>query len=306
MNIELLRQHFGSRLQENFRLAGITTSRVGGPASFFVVCNSVAELAADVQYLWQNNIPLQVLGSGSNVLVSDQGVECVILQNKAKKFVFETLKGQPVVNAESGATLVTIVREAAQKGFDGLVWASTVPGTLGGAIYGNAGAHGSDMSQTLVMAEILHREKGMLSMNAEQMQYAYRSSILKRSPGTAVILSAVLALKPGNPEEIKAAIQVNAEKRRRTQPSGSCFGSTFKNPAGDSAGRLIEAAGLKGTRIGGVEISTLHANFMINDGTGSAENYRSLVLLAQKTVLEKFGVKLELEIEMIGKWQEIA
>ena len=303
MNIELLRQYFGSRLQENIRMAGITTARVGGNAPCVVVCSSAAELAADVQYLWQNDIPLQVLGSGSNLLVSDQGVDVVILHNKAKKFVFENLEGQPVVNAESGATLITIVREAAQKGFDGLVWASTIPGTLGGAVYGNAGAHGSDMNHSLVMAEILHREKGMLSMSAEQMQYAYRSSILKRSPGSAVILSAVLALQPGDPDEIKAAIQVNADKRRCTQPSGSCFGSTFKNPAGDSAGRLIEAAGLKGTRIGGVEISTLHANFMINDGTGCAEDYRRLVLLAQQTVFEKFGVKLELEIEMIGKWQ---
>ncbi|MDO9120848.1 MAG: UDP-N-acetylmuramate dehydrogenase, partial [Anaerolineaceae bacterium] len=217
---------------------------------------------------------------------------------------FETLEDQPVVNAESGATLITIVREAAQKGYDDLVWASTIPGTLGGAVYGNAGAHGAEMSCNLVMAEILHREKGMLSMNAEQMQYAYRSSILKRSPGSAVILSAVLSLRPGDPQEIKAAIQANADKRRLTQPSGSSYGSTFKNPAGDSAGRLIEAAGLKGTRIGGVEISTLHANFMINDGTGCAQDYRTLMLMAQKAVFEKFGVKLELEIELIGKWQD--
>jgi UDP-N-acetylmuramate dehydrogenase len=304
MNKEQLTQHFGSRLQENLRMAGFTTSRVGGPAACVVTCSSVSELAADVLYLWQNDIPMQVLGSGSNILVSDLGVDRVILLNKAKKIVFEKIEGQPVVNAESGATLVTLVREAAQKGFDGLVWASTIPGTLGGAVYGNAGAHGADMSCSLVMAEILHREKGMLSMNAEQMQYSYRSSMLKRSPGSAVILSAVLSLRPGDSQEIKAAIQVNAEKRRCTQPSGSCFGSTFKNPAGESAGRLIEAAGLKGTRIGGVEISTLHANFMINDGTGTADDYRHLVLLAQQTVFEKFGVKLELEIEMIGKWQD--
>jgi UDP-N-acetylmuramate dehydrogenase len=303
-NLEQLRQHFGARLQENIRMAGLTTSRVGGPAACVASCSSAAELAADVQYLWQHDIPLQVLGSGSNILVSDQGVDRVILQNKAKKFVFETLEDQPVVNAESGATLITIVREAAQKGYDDLVWASTIPGTLGGAVYGNAGAHGAEMSCNLVMAEILHREKGMLSMNAEQMQYAYRSSILKRSPGSAVILSAVLSLRPGDPQEIKAAIQANADRRRLTQPSGSSYGSTFKNPAGDSAGRLIEAAGLKGTRIGGVEISTLHANFMINDGTGCAQDYRNLMLMAQKAVFEKFGVKLELEIELIGKWQD--
>ena len=167
----------------------------------------------------------------------------VILQNKAKKVIFESRNDQSVVKAESGATLITIVREAAQKGFNGLVWASTIPGTLGGAVYGNAGAHDGEISKSLVMAEILHREKGLLSMNAEQMEYSYRSSVLKRSPGSAVILSAVLSVHPGNPEDIKAAIQVNVDKRRLSQPTGPCFGSTFKNPVGDYAGRLIEAAG---------------------------------------------------------------
>jgi len=301
--IEQLRQHFGTRLQENIPLANFTTARVGGLAAGFVVCNSADELAADAQFLWKTITPFQVLGSGSNLLVSDAGVDMVILQNKAKDISFEIREGHPVVVAGSGATLITVVREAAQLGYDGLTWAATIPGTVGGAVYGNAGAHGGDMSCSLVMAEILHREKGRLSLNAEQMQYSYRSSVLKRSPGTAVVLSAALSLQPGDPEVIKAAIQANIDRRRLTQPTGPCFGSTFKNPAGDSAGRLIEAAGLKGTRIGGVEISTLHANFMVNDGTGSAEDYRRLVQLAQQTVLGKFGITLELEIEMIGKWQ---
>jgi len=301
---ERIKAHFGDRLQENIRLATLTTSRVGGPVPALVVCNSADELAADASFLWQNDIPMKVLGSGSNVLVGDAGIDCVILQNKARQISFETLAGQSVVRAESGSTLITVAREAAQKGFDGLVWASTIPGTLGGAVYGNAGAHGGDTAHSLVLAEILHREKGRLSLNAEQMEYSYRSSVLKRSPGSAVILSAVFALHHGNPAEIQAAVQANQQKRHLTQPTGSCFGSTFKNPVGDSAGRLIEAAGLKGTRIGGVEISPLHANFMLNDGTGSAEDYRSMIRLVQKTVFEKFGVRLELEIEMIGKWQD--
>ena len=305
IEIEKLEQYFGSRLQRNIKLSAYTTSRVGGEAGCFIVSNSAEELAADVHFLWDNDIPMQVLGSGANVLVSDQGIDKVILLNKAKAFSFETLGDQFLVNVESGATLSVVAREAAQRGFDGLVWASTVPGTVGGAVYGNAGAHGGDMSRSLIMAEILHREKGRLSLNAEQMEYAYRSSVIKRSPGMAVILSAKLALRPGNPDEIKAVVQANIEKRRLSQPSGACFGSTFKNPAGDSAGRLIEAAGLKGTRIGGVQISPVHANFLINDGTGTAEDYRRLVLLVKQTVFDKFGVKLELEIEMIGKWQDV-
>lgn len=302
--IDLIKQHFGTRLQENVRLSNHTTARVGGEARCFVVVNSADELAADVQFLWENDIPMQVLGSGANLLVSDLGIDAVILQNKAKTIIFQSQAGQPVVYAESGTTLITLARAAVLKGFDGLVWASTIPGTLGGAVYGNAGAHGSDMSKSLVMAEILHREKGRLSLTAEQMEYSYRSSVLKRSPGSAVILSAKLAIRQGNPAEIKAAVQANMDKRRLSQPTGACFGSTFKNPEGNSAGRLIETAGLKGFKIGGVEISPIHANFMLNDGSGTAEDYRRMIQLVKETVFEKFGVKLELEIEMIGKWQE--
>jgi UDP-N-acetylmuramate dehydrogenase len=302
--LDQIQQHFGSRLQENVKLSNHTTARVGGNARCFVVVNSANELAADVQFLWQNDIPMQVLGSGANLLVSDRGIDAVILQNKTKTIIFQTHAGQPVVYAESGTTMITLARAAVLKGFDGLVWASTIPGTLGGAVYGNAGTHESDMSKSLVMAEILHREKGRLSLTVEQMEYSYRSSVLKRSPGSAVILSAKLAIRQGNPAEIKAAVQSNMEKRRLSQPTGSCFGSTFKNPVGDSAGRLIEAAGLKGFKIGGVVISPIHANFMINDGSGTAEDYRSMIQLVKDTVFEKFGVKLELEIEMIGKWQD--
>lgn len=302
--LERIRSYFGTRLQEDFRLASVTTSRVGGAVACYATCGSAAELAADVQFLWQHDIPLLVLGSGANVLVGDGGLNAVVLHNKAKEVSFREIDGKAVVYAESGATLITVVREAAQRGLDGLVWGSTIPGTVGGAVYGNAGAHGGDMSKSLVMAEILHRDKGMLSMNAEQMEYTYRSSVLKRSPGEAVILAAALAVFPGNTADIKAAIQANIEKRRLSQPTGACFGSTFKNPPGDFAARLIEASGLKGTRVGGVEVSPLHANFLLNDGSGSAEDYRRLIEKVRQTVLNKFGVALELEIEMIGNWQD--
>ncbi|KAF0111098.1 MAG: UDP-N-acetylmuramate dehydrogenase [Chloroflexi bacterium] len=304
LDFERLKNHFGSRLQENIRLANHTTSRVGGLARFFVVSNSADQLASDVEFLWVSNIFFLLLGSGSNVLVSDAGVDAVVLQNRAKSISFETINAQPVILAESGANLGTVSREAAQKSFTGLEWASTIPGTLGGAVYGNAGAHGGEMSGNLILAEILHREKGRLSFDTEQMGYSYRSSILKRQPGSAVILSAKLALHHGDSAEIKAVMQANAEKRRKTQPTGPSMGSMFKNPVGDYAGRLIEAAGLKGTKIGGVEISPIHANFMINNGTANAEEYHRLVLLVQNTVQEKFNIKLDLEIELLGKWQD--
>ncbi len=302
--IDLLQQHFGTRLKQNVRLANHTTSRVGGPAAYLADAESAEVLAADALFLWEHDISMQVFGSGANMLISDAGTDSFILLNKAKHIELHPECEPQFIVAESGAALAAVAREAVQNGYDGLVWASTIPGTLGGAVYGNAGAHGGDMSHSLVMAEILHREKGRISLSAEQMEYSYRSSVLKRSPGTAVILSAKLALRRGNPDELKAAVQANMEKRRLTQPSGACFGSTFKNPVGGSAGRLIEEAGLKGFKIGGVQISPVHANFLVNDGTGTAEDYRRLIKLAQETVYEKSGIKLELEIEMIGKWQQ--
>lgn len=293
--------HFGSRLQKEVPLANLTTAKVGGAARFFVVANSADELAADVSYLWSANIPLLVLGTGANMLISDAGLDMVVVHNKAKAIIIDE---SPSLTAESGAVLATVARQAGLNGLTGLEWASTIPGTLGGAVYGNAGAHGGEMSKSLVLANILHRTKGLLSLTSEQMAYAYRSSALKRDPGNAVILSAQLAVQKGDVAAIKAQMEENASRRKNTQPPGASMGSTFKNPPGDHAGRLIESAGLKGTSIGGVQVSPVHANFLVNDGSATADDYRRLILLVQKTVQERTGIKLELEIELLGNWQD--
>jgi UDP-N-acetylmuramate dehydrogenase len=174
---------------------------------------------------------------------------------------------------------------------------------VGGAVYGNAGAFGSNTQASLLLAKILHRTKGYLSLTSEGMGYAYRSSALKRQPGDAIILSASFSVQPGDPALIEWTMKQFSERRRSTQPTGPSTGSTFKNPPGDFAGRLIEAAGLKGTRIGGVSINEKHANFFINDGTAKAQDYYDLIQLARQTVFEQFGVSLETEIEVIGDWQ---
>jgi hypothetical protein len=166
----------------------------------------------------------------------------------------------------------------------------------------NAGAFGSNTHASLVLVEILHRTKGYLSLTSEEMGYAYRSSALKRQPGEAVILRAFFVVKPGDPALIESTMREFSEHRRASQPTGPSTGSTFKNPPGDFAGRLIEAAGLKGTRIGGVAISELHGNFFINDGTATAQDYYDLIQLVKKTVFEQFSVSLETEIEIIGDW----
>ena len=183
----------------------------------------------------------------------------------------------------------------------GLEWAATVPGTIGGAVYGNAGAFGGDTAGNLIWAELL-TETGRDKYTAEKMGYGYRTSILKRAELDAVVLSAELRLTNSTKEEVTVRIEQFGAHRKSTQPPGASMGSMFKNPNGDYAGRLIEAAGLKGARIGNAEISPLHGNFFINHTNTKADDIRALIELVQKTVKETQGVDLELEIELIGEW----
>jgi UDP-N-acetylmuramate dehydrogenase len=302
MDEKVLLNHFKDRLQRDVLLSRFTTSRVGGPARYFISAESASQLAEDVGFLWEHNIPLLVLGSGANLLISDAGLDAVVVHNQAMLITVDLEGETPTITAESGAILTSVARKAAEHGLSGLEWASTVPGTVGGAVYGNAGAFGSNTHASLVLVEILHRTKGYLSLTSEEMGYAYRSSALKRQPGEAVILRAFFVVKPGDPALIESTMREFSEHRRASQPTGPSTGSTFKNPPGDFAGRLIEAAGLKGTRIGGVAISELHGNFFINDGTATAQDYYDLIQLVKKTVFEQFSVSLETEIEIIGDW----
>ena len=208
---------------------------------------------------------------------------------------------QPSVWCEAGVVIANLARRCASKGLGGLEWSAAVPGTVGGAVYGNAGAFGGDMTHNLVWAELL-TTNGREKFTLDQMGYGYRTSILKRHEVNGIVLSALLKLKNSNSEEVSVKIEQFSERRKATQPPGASMGSMFKNPEGDHAGRLIEAAGLKGTRIGNAEISTVHGNFFINHGETKAEDVRALIALVQKTVLEKFRIDLELEVEVIGNW----
>jgi UDP-N-acetylmuramate dehydrogenase len=295
-----LRAAFGERLQENVPLAPYTSARIGGPADALLSVASADELAGTVSRLWELGIPFIVLGGGSNVLVSDRGVRGVVVLNRAKNVRFD--KGsRPRVHAEAGVVIANLARRAASHGLGGLEWAAAVPGTVGGAVYGNAGAFGGDMTANLIHAELL-TVQGRENWPVEKMGYGYRTSVLKRRNLKAVVLSAELRLEHSTREVVSVKINEFSERRRATQPPGASMGSMFKNPPGDFAGRLIEAAGLKGKRIGTAEISPVHANFFINHDQTKAADVRELVNLAQKTVAEKLGVNLELEIELIGEW----
>lgn len=297
-----LRQAFAGRLQENVQLANYTTARTGGTADALLIVHDAGELEEAARLLWQWKTPFILLGSGSNVLFSDRGYRGVVVINRAKTVKIDAQGSEPSVWAESGANFGALARQAALRGLSGLEWAVTIPGSLGGAVYGNAGAHGSDMQANLMLAEILHPERGKEIWPVEKMNYAYRTSVLKRNPGQVVILAARLRLTHSSPAEVQARVDEFTQQRRASQPNGASLGSMFKNPAGDYAGRLIEAAGLKGTRIGGVHVSQAHANFFINDEHATGADMEQLLRLVQQTVYEKFSVRLEPEIEMVGDW----
>jgi len=309
--LQILRDTFGERLQVDVPLKRYTAARIGGDADFMITVNSSGQLAEAARTLWELNFPFIILGSGSNILVADVGVRQVVLLNHAKKIRFNLENQPPSVWVESGVNLGALARRAATQGLGGLEWAGGIPGTIGGAIYGNAGAHGRDMSTNLVMAKILHRypkngesQHDILQeeWSVDRFEYDYRSSSIKRLPGNVVILEAELKLESSTPALVQAKMDEYSMVRKRSQPSGASMGSIFKNPPGDYAGRLLEAAGLKGTSIGKVEVSQMHANFFINHDSASASDYASLIRLAQQKVYDQSGVRLELEIELVGDW----
>ena len=298
--IDHLYARLGDKVKENVPLAPYTSARIGGPADIFVTADSAAELARIVKLLWKQEMPFTILGGGSNVLISDRGVRGVVVLNRAKAVRFHS-SDQPSVTVESGVVFSNLANRCASKGLGGIEWAATVPGTIGGAVYGNAGAFGGDMAGNLMCADLL-TANGREKYSAEQMGYGYRTSVLKRGEMKAVVLAAELSLKNSTREEATVNIQQFGAHRKATQPPGASMGSMFKNPNGDYAGKLIETAGLRGTRIGNAEVSPLHGNFFINHGATKAEDIRALIELVQKTVKEKYEVELELEIEFLGEW----
>jgi UDP-N-acetylmuramate dehydrogenase len=298
--IDSLYARLGDKVKENVLLAPYTSARIGGPADIFVTADSAAELARIVKLLWKQEMPFTILGGGSNVLVSDRGIRGVVVLNRAKAVRFHS-GDVPSVKVESGVVFSNLANRCAYKGFGGIEWAAAVPGTVGGAVYGNAGAFGGDMAGNLIWADLL-TEKGREKYSVEQMGYGYRTSVLKRGDVNAIVLLAELSLRNSTKEDASVNIQQFSAHRRATQPPGASMGSMFKNPEGDYAGRLIDVAGLKGTRIGNAEISPVHGNFFINHASTRAEDIRALIELVQKTVKEKCGVELELEIELIGEW----
>jgi UDP-N-acetylmuramate dehydrogenase len=302
--LDELRNLFGDHLQENVVMANYTTAHVGGRAGALIPVNSCTELENAARSLWKLRLPFKIIGSGANVLFSDRGFPGIILVNHAHTIKINSRSTPPVVWTESGTNLGSLARQTALRGLSGLEWAATIPGTLGGAVYGNAGAQALDIASTLACVDILLPDGTKEIWKADRLQFQYRSSILKREHREAVILSGRFNLNPEAIKVIQQRMNEYAKRRRDSQPPGASMGSTFKNPPDDFAGRLIEAAGLKGKRMGDVEVSPRHANFFVNTGNATAQDYYRMIRFVQQKVAETSGIQLELEIELVGDFGE--
>ncbi|MBJ7604071.1 MAG: UDP-N-acetylmuramate dehydrogenase [Candidatus Dormibacteraeota bacterium] len=277
-------------------LARNTSFNIGGPADYFLESETPAELVAACD---ERGIPYRLLGAGTNLLISDAGVEGVVIRCVNRGW---TVHGREVV-AQAGLKMMRLARICAEHDLIGFEWAIGVPGTIGGAVCQNAGCWGGQLSDVLLDVAGLIPGEGPRRWQAGELGLGYRSSALRqgRWPG-ALVETATIRLAPGDGAAAKGDMARLTVERNRTQPikSKNC-GSVFKNPPGDSAGRLIEAAGLRGAREGAAQISEQHANFIINHGGATAADVLELIERARRRVRERFGLDLEPEVEAIGR-----
>ena len=286
-----------------------TTFRVGGPARYFVSPSGEEALARVLSLCHAEGIPYYILGNGSNLLVSDQGYDGVMIlmgddfsEIKKTDAAGSTDAGMVRYTAGAGLLLSRIAREALEDSMTGFEFAAGIPGTLGGAVVMNAGAYGGEMKDVLKKVRLMDKEGRILELDAADLDLGYRHSCIPEKE--YIVLSAEIELKQGEKEEIQALMDDLAFRRRDKQPlEYPSAGSTFKRPEGYFAGKLIQDAGLRGFREGGAQVSEKHCGFVINREQATAEDIRSLCRTVQKTVKETFDVDLECEIRMLG-WEE--
>lgn len=286
-------------VKENEPLSSHTTIKIGGPADLFIEPSSVENLKKTMELVREYNLNWRVIGRGSNLLVSDKGIEGVVIKLGSKVSQLEIADSKITVDA--GYSLVSLAIAAGKRGLTGLEFASGIPGSVGGAVYMNAGAHGSDISKILTEAHILFEDGTFEWLSNEEMEFSYRTSILqKKRPG--IVVEAKFQLTAGNRDEINAVMQKNKDYRKDTQPWNlPCAGSIFRNPLPLYAGKLVQDSGLKGYQIGGAQISNMHGNFIVNAGNAKAEDVLQLIEYVQKIIFEKHQVKMETEVEIIGR-----
>ena len=276
-----------------------TTFRIGGPADYLVLPQTAEEVAKIVALCKEQQEPWYIMGNGSNLLVSDEGVRGVVIQ-LLRNFNQIQVEGTQI-RMQAGAQNAAVARQALDASLAGFEFAAGIPGTIGGAVVMNAGAYGGEMKDILKEVTVLDQEGQIRTLPAEELELGYRTSIIARKG--YLVLEAVIELKPGNAEDIKAVMDDLKEKRVTKQPlEYPSAGSTFKRPHGYFAGKLIMDAGLRGFTVGGAQISEKHCGFVINKGNATAKDVTDLMEETKKIVMEKFGVVLEPEVKRLGQF----
>ncbi|MBJ6363159.1 UDP-N-acetylmuramate dehydrogenase [Paenibacillus sp. GCM10012307] len=296
--IDELKQSIDCEVRLNEPLAEYTTWKIGGPADALIAPASKEELINVMRLIHKHKMPWIALGRGSNLLVSDKGIRGAVL--RLGDGMNDVRFDQDLVEAGASYSFIKLSVMAGKQGLTGLEFAGGIPGSVGGAVYMNAGALGSDVSRVFKSAEIVLETGELVQYGPEDMKFAYRHSVLHELNG--IVVSATFQLAKGEKAEITAAMAANKERRLRTQPlQMACAGSVFRNPPGDYAARLVEASGLKGLRSGGAEVSTMHANFIVNTGQATAEDVLSLMANIQRKVKEDSGIDLVPEVLAVGE-----
>lgn len=286
-----------NHVKMNEPLSNYTFTKTGGKADILVLPTSYLEVRDTYNYAVEHQIPITVLGNGSNLIIRDGGIRGIVMVLVQMKEV--ECKGNQII-AQSGATIIETSRFALEKCLSGLEFACGIPGTVGGALYMNAGAYGGEISDVLKEALVLTAEGELKTFAAEELELSYRTS--RFSKEHLLVLEATFELKPGNVAEIKAKMDDLTFQRESKQPLEfpSC-GSVFKRPPGYFAGKLIQDSGLQGKQIGGAQVSLKHAGFIVNVDDATATDYVELIEHVQKTVKANFGVDLETEVKIIGE-----
>ena len=298
-----IQRRIGVKTSRDEPLGRFTTMRVGGPADLFVTPHNRFELRKLVQFARSRDLPHFLLGRGSDLVIADAGIRGLVIQVRAEGI---RIDGERLM-AEAGVQMARAATEAQKAGLTGLEFGLAIPGTVGGAVWANAGAHEGDIAGVIESASVLAADGTEGSLDVADLGFAYRDSRFKHVAAGAppeLVMDATFHLAPADPAAIAASLDEIRTWRRTHQPLGiPSAGSVFRNPPGDSAGRLIEAAGLKGTRIGGAAVSEKHANFIVNDQRGTAADVRRLAEHVRTVVAERAGVTLEPEIEFVGDWR---
>jgi UDP-N-acetylmuramate dehydrogenase len=284
-------------VERDHPLARHTSFNIGGPAEFFVETRDPAEL---VEACIERGVPWLTLGAGTNLLIADAGVEGLVVRCVSREWKVEGRR----VYAQAGLKMMRLARICADHDLTGFEWAIGVPGTVGGAVYQNAGCWGSELVEVLTEAEGLLPGRGRQTWPREDLDFGYRTSALRQGAlRGALVTGAWIELRPGDGAASRSQMARWTAERNQTQPirTKNC-GSVFKNPPGDSAGRMIEAVGLKGAREGAAQVSEQHANFILNLGGASADQVSRLIERVRCAVRERFGIDLETEVESVGRW----